>query len=114
MWGNNKERFKQDSTTFSNPLIFCLQRFYRIYLFDFTLLYLPTVICIYDVNYVISGDMEKWDPMKFDYDSKSFNRYVDGPGELIQTREEKDAITLFVDYIPSAISKVGYGCSYCK
>jgi len=47
--------------------------------------------------------------MKFDYDSESFNRYTEGPGELIQTREEKDTVTLFVDSIPSAITKVHGG-----
>ena len=53
--------------------------------------------------------MEKWDPMKFDYDSKSFNSYTSGPGKLIESRDDKDVITLFVNNIPSAITKVSGG-----
>ncbi len=50
--------------------------------------------------------MDGWDPRAFDFGNKSFNSYLEGPGKLIQNRDEKDVITLFVDHIPVAITKV--------
>lgn len=54
------------------------------------------------------NDLEEWDPMKFDHTS-SFNSYASGPGQCIQSRDDKDVITLFVDHIPTAITKVHTG-----
>ena len=51
-------------------------------------------------------DIEGWDPRKFDYGSSKFNSYTEGPGQVVQTREQKNVIALFVDHIPTAITKV--------
>ncbi len=44
--------------------------------------------------------------MKFDYASKEFNSYEDGPGKRLETRDQKEIVTLFVDNIPIMITKV--------
>ena len=51
-------------------------------------------------------NLDEWDPMKFDYASKDFNSYGDGPGQRLATRDQKDVVTLFVDNIPAMITKV--------
>ncbi len=70
-------------------------------------------------------EVEKWNPMKDDYQSPSFNSYTRGPGTLLPspggkrgtgsgssdegggrgTRQDGN-VTLFVDRIPLAITKV--------
>ena len=55
--------------------------------------------------------LEGWDPMKLDYTSKEFNSYEEGPGQRLETRDQKD-VTLFVDNIPAMITKVSHNiCS---
>ena len=73
-------------------------------------------------------EVEKWNPMKEDFQSPSFNSYTRGPGTLLPSRGERrepgrgsgssdeggrvhprqdDNVALFVDRIPMALTKVG-------
>lgn len=75
-------------------------------------------------------DVEAWNPMKDDYQSPSFNSYTKGPGTLLPSQGgrrgcgsgssdegggggagQEENITLFVDRIPLALTKVG--CLLC-
>ena len=63
------------------------------------------MLCLGHVR-LFRKNLEDWDPRKLDYCSSKFNSYLGRSGQLIQTRDEKDTISLFVDHIPSAITKV--------
>ena len=63
------------------------------------------------------GGVDDWNPMADDYNSRSFNSYVSGPGLLLESsrrvsgessrsRPPPGNITLFVDNIPLSITKV--------
>lgn len=66
-------------------------------------------------------DEDSWNPMEEDYNSRSFNSYVSGPGVLMESsrkvgggagspRRPSTVITLFVDNIPISLNKV-YACA---
>ena len=74
---------------------------------------LHTFFSLSSLSQTNSGDIDAWDPMKFDYQSPLFNSYVSGPGALlpnispIGTDRSKKPISLFVDNIPYTCTKVG-------
>ena len=71
------------------------------------------------LNHCFSGDMNSWDPMKFDYDSLSFNSYVTGPGAMLPSlspaadERNKKFVSLYVENIPHTCSKVSQHQPVC-